>query len=125
MFETNMNIVSGTSLSSEGKKKQTKRIYLNRAPKPSRSALKSLVSKREFDDMFSIWNTNKDEVVQFIKQADNHQPTITFTAVYWAGVCMKQLSFNCLHLNSTSLLGNEVCIYSAADGSVQSYIIDF
>ena len=32
------------------------------------------------DGIFSIWNINKDEVTQFIKQANSHHPTIKFTA---------------------------------------------
>ena len=46
----------------------------------NQSALKPLIWKRYIDDIFSIWNVNKDEVTQFIKQANNHHPTIKFTA---------------------------------------------
>ena len=46
----------------------------------SRSALKPLAWKRYIDDIFSIWNINKGEVTQFIEQANNHHPTIKFTA---------------------------------------------
>ena len=46
----------------------------------NQSALKPLVWKRYIDDIFSIWNVNKDDVTQFIKQANNHHPTIKFTA---------------------------------------------
>jgi len=45
-----------------------------------RSVLKPLVRKRYIDDIFSIWNINKDEVTQFIEQANSHHPTIKFTA---------------------------------------------
>ena len=45
-----------------------------------RSVLKPLVWKRFIDDIFSIWNINKDQVTQFIEQANSHHPTITFTA---------------------------------------------
>ena len=46
----------------------------------SQSALKPLAWKRCIDDIFSIWNINKDEVTQFIHQANSHHPTIKFTA---------------------------------------------
>ena len=45
-----------------------------------RSVLKPLVWKRFTDDIFSIWNINKDQVTQFIEQANSHHPTIKFTA---------------------------------------------
>ena len=45
-----------------------------------RSVVKPLVWKRYIDDIFSIWNTNKDEVTQFMEQANSHHPTIKFTA---------------------------------------------
>ena len=45
-----------------------------------RSVVKPLVWKRYLDDIFSIWNTNKDEVTQFMEQANSHHPTIKFTA---------------------------------------------
>ena len=46
----------------------------------NQSALKSLVWKKYIDDIFSIWNVNKNGVTQFIEQANNHHPTIKFTA---------------------------------------------
>ena len=46
----------------------------------NQSALKPLVWKRYIDDIFSIWNVNKNGVMQFIEQANNHHPTIKFTA---------------------------------------------
>ena len=45
-----------------------------------RSAQKPLAWKRYIDDIFYIWNINKDEVTQFIEQANSHHPTIKFTA---------------------------------------------
>jgi len=37
--------------------------------------------KRRMQSIFlSIWNTNKDEVIQFIEQANSYHPTIKFTA---------------------------------------------
>ena len=44
------------------------------------SAQKPLAWKRYIDDIFSIWNINKNEVTQFIEQANSHHPTIKFTA---------------------------------------------
>ena len=32
------------------------------------------------DDIFSPWTINRDEIKQFIEQANNHHPTIKFTA---------------------------------------------
>ena len=45
-----------------------------------RSAKKPLAWKRYIDDIFSIWNINRDEVTQFIEQANSHHPTIKYTA---------------------------------------------
>ena len=44
------------------------------------SVLKPLVWKRFIDDIFSIWNINKDQVTLFIEQANSRHPTIKFTA---------------------------------------------
>jgi len=46
----------------------------------NRSAQEQLARKRYIDDILSIWNINKDEVTQFIKQANSHHPTFKFTA---------------------------------------------
>ncbi|XP_074633997.1 uncharacterized protein LOC141892561 [Acropora palmata] len=46
----------------------------------SQSAFKPLVWKRYIDDIFSLWTINRDEIKQFIEQANNHHPTIKFTA---------------------------------------------
>ena len=46
----------------------------------NRSALKPLVLKRYIDDIFSIWQTNKAEVTQFIEQTNNYHWTIEFAA---------------------------------------------
>ena len=45
-----------------------------------RSAIKPLAWKRYIDDIFSIWDINKDVVTQFIEQANSHHPTIKFKA---------------------------------------------
>ena len=45
-----------------------------------RSVVKPLVWKRYINDIFSIWNTNKDEVTQFMGQANSHHPTVKSTA---------------------------------------------
>ena len=41
---------------------------------------KPLVWKRYVDDIFSLWNIDKTEIGSFIDLANNHHPTITFTA---------------------------------------------
>jgi len=46
----------------------------------NQSAQKTLAWKRYIDDIFSIWNINKDEVAQFIEQTNSHHSTIKFTA---------------------------------------------
>ena len=43
------------------------------------SAQKPLAWKRYIEDISSIWNISKDEVTQFIEQANSHHPTIEFT----------------------------------------------
>ena len=46
----------------------------------SQSTLKSLVWKRFIDDIFTLWNTTGEGILQFIEQANKHHPTIKFTA---------------------------------------------
>ena len=46
----------------------------------SPSLFKPLVWKRYIDDIFSLWTTNRDRIEHFIEQANNHHPTIKFTA---------------------------------------------
>ena len=49
----------------------------NSTPKwPSAQVLEKVYN----DDIFSIWNINKDEFTQFIKQGNGHHLTIEFTA---------------------------------------------
>ena len=46
----------------------------------SQSALKPLTWKRYIDDIFSLWDTSREDLTQFIDQANNDHPTIKFTA---------------------------------------------
>ena len=46
----------------------------------SQSAFKPLVWKRHIDDIFSLWDTNREVLTEFIDQANNDHPTIKFTA---------------------------------------------
>ena len=46
----------------------------------SQSPTKPLVCKRYIDDVFSLWDINKEEIGSFIELANNHHPTIKFTA---------------------------------------------
>ena len=46
----------------------------------SQSTLKPLVWKRFIDDIFTLWNTTGEGILQFIEQANKHHPTIKFTA---------------------------------------------
>ena len=46
----------------------------------NRSAFKPLVWKRYIGDIFSLWDISREESHQFIEQANNHHPTIKFTA---------------------------------------------
>ena len=43
------------------------------------SRIKPLSWKRFIDDIFSLWDTNKQEIELFIEQANNFHPTIKFT----------------------------------------------
>ena len=36
--------------------------------------------KRYIDDIFSLWDTDKQEIILFVEQANNFHPTIKFTA---------------------------------------------
>jgi len=46
----------------------------------NRMHLKPLTWKRYIDDVFSLWNVNKEEINTLIKLANNCRPTIKFTA---------------------------------------------
>ena len=45
-----------------------------------KSKIKPIEWKRYIDDVFSLWNTNREEIDQFIAEANRHHPTIKFTA---------------------------------------------
>ena len=36
--------------------------------------------KRYIDDVFSLWDTSREEINKFVEQANKHHPTIKFTA---------------------------------------------
>ena len=55
----------------------------------NQSALKPLVWKRYIDDIFSLWTLNREEIMQFIEQANKHHPTIKFTA----GISYRETTF--------------------------------
>ena len=46
----------------------------------NRSHFKPLTWKRYIDDVFSLWNINKEETNSFIGLANSYHPTIKFTA---------------------------------------------
>ena len=46
----------------------------------NQSALKPLIWNRYIDDIFSLWTLNREEILQFIEQANKQYPTIKFTA---------------------------------------------
>ena len=46
----------------------------------NRSHFKPLTWKRYIDDVFSLWNINKEEINSFIKLANSYHPTKNFTA---------------------------------------------
>ena len=46
----------------------------------NKSPHKPLVWKRFIDDIFSLWNVDKEQIDSFIELANNHHPTIKFTA---------------------------------------------
>ena len=50
---------------------------------------KPLIWKRYIDDVFSLWDTNREEINNFIKHANNYHPTIKFTA----DISDKEISF--------------------------------
>ena len=53
-------------------------LRLKRRFKPKR--VKTAHLKRYIDDIFSLWTLNREEIMQFIEQANKHHPTIKFTA---------------------------------------------
>jgi len=36
--------------------------------------------ERYIDDIFTLWNVDKEEIEEFIVLANSHQPTVKFTA---------------------------------------------
>ena len=46
----------------------------------SQSNTKPLEWKRYIDDVFSLWDTNREEIDKFIEHANRHHATIIFTA---------------------------------------------
>ena len=46
----------------------------------NQSPNKPLIWKRYIDDIFSVWNTNKEAIHNFTKLANSFHPTIKFTA---------------------------------------------
>ena len=48
-------------------------IKVNKVNKP-------LTWKRFIDDVFCLWDTNKEEIEHFVEQANSYHPTIKFTA---------------------------------------------
>ena len=46
----------------------------------NKSKIKPLEWKRYIDDVFSLWDTNREEIDQFILEGNRHHPTIKFTA---------------------------------------------
>ena len=46
----------------------------------NKSKIKPLEWKRHIDDVFSPWDTNRDEIDQFILEANRHHPTTKLTA---------------------------------------------
>ena len=46
----------------------------------NQSPYKPLIWKRYIDDIFSLWNINKEAINNFTKLANSFHPTVTFTA---------------------------------------------
>ena len=46
----------------------------------NKSKIKPLEWKRYIDDVFSLWDTKREEIDQFILEANRHHPTIKFSA---------------------------------------------
>ena len=46
----------------------------------NKNKTKPLEWKRYIDDVFSLWDTARKEIAQFILEANRHHPTIKFTA---------------------------------------------
>ena len=46
----------------------------------NKSKIKPLEWKRYIDDVFSLWDTTREEIDQFILEVNRHHQTIKFTA---------------------------------------------
>ena len=55
-------------------------IYMAADEKLKQSRNKPLEWKRYIDDIFSLWDINRQEINQFVEQANHFHPTIKFTA---------------------------------------------
>ena len=55
----------------------------------SQSRIKPTVWKRFIDDVFSLWNIDKQEIDLFLEQANSFHPTIKFTAE----ISVKEITF--------------------------------
>ena len=55
----------------------------------SQSKIKPTVWKRFIDDVFSLWNIDKQEIDLFLEQANSFHPTIKFTAE----ISIKKITF--------------------------------
>ena len=47
---------------------------------PRQSSIKPIFWKRFIDDVISVWDTSRNEIEEFLQQANNFHPTIKFMA---------------------------------------------
>ena len=78
----------------------------------SQSTLKPLVWKRFIDDIFTLWNTTRERILQFIEQAYKHHPTITKYLKY---LIEKQTSW------TSSFTKNRCLIYAPTLNLLRSF----
>ena len=69
----------------------------------NQSKTKPIKWKRYIDDIFSLWDSNRQEIGLFIKQANNFHPTIKFTAE----ISEMEITFLDTIITKGERLGNE------------------
>ncbi len=59
--------------------------------------------KHNIDDIFSLWTSNREEVIQFIEQANNNHSTLKFTTE----ICKTETAFLDTSVNKGERLKND------------------
>ena len=73
----------------------------------NQSPNKPLIWKKYIDDIFSLWNTNKEAIHNFTKLANSFHPTIKFTA----------------EISDTEIKFLDTCVYKATNSKSTLFLM--